>query len=142
MEVVTDNIYDQGWDDPYVPRTHEGLLKWKYADLNSVDFLFEVIFFNLLHMLLNISYSNYHLATSSLLLMHPTNIYLFVFDRLMMNVSFFFFMNVEKRKSWKGLLLHSKVRKIFLFHYTCPTYSVFVSCLNIYNVCLEYQGYI
>ncbi|PNY06317.1 mRNA-capping enzyme, partial [Trifolium pratense] len=31
-----------GWDDPYVPRTHEGLLKWKYANLNSVDFLFEV----------------------------------------------------------------------------------------------------
>lgn len=32
----------QGWDDPYVPRTHEGLLKWKYANMNSVDFLFEV----------------------------------------------------------------------------------------------------
>lgn len=32
----------QGWDDPYVPRTHEGLLKWKYASMNSVDFLFEV----------------------------------------------------------------------------------------------------
>ncbi|KAJ1389627.1 Nucleic acid-binding, OB-fold [Sesbania bispinosa] len=31
-----------GWDDPYIPRTHEGLLKWKYADLNSVDFLFEI----------------------------------------------------------------------------------------------------
>lgn len=42
MEVVTDNIYNQGWDDPYIPRTHEGLLKWKYADLNSVDFLFEI----------------------------------------------------------------------------------------------------
>lgn len=34
----------QGWDDPYVPRTHEGLLKWKYANMNSVDFLFEVAF--------------------------------------------------------------------------------------------------
>lgn len=33
----------QGWDDPYVPRTHEGLLKWKYAEMNSVDFLFEVV---------------------------------------------------------------------------------------------------
>ena len=32
----------QGWDDPYVPRTHEGLLKWKYPEMNSVDFLFEV----------------------------------------------------------------------------------------------------
>ncbi|KAG1330825.1 hypothetical protein COCNU_02G007930 [Cocos nucifera] len=32
----------KGWDDPYVPRTHEGLLKWKYPELNSVDFLFEV----------------------------------------------------------------------------------------------------
>ncbi|KAI7728393.1 hypothetical protein M8C21_026809 [Ambrosia artemisiifolia] len=31
-----------GWDDPYVPRTHEGLLKWKYASMNSVDFLFEM----------------------------------------------------------------------------------------------------
>lgn len=43
MNIVTDNITCQGWDDPYVPRTHEGLLKWKYAYLNSVDFLFEVI---------------------------------------------------------------------------------------------------
>jgi mRNA-capping enzyme len=32
----------QGWDAPYVPRTHEGLLKWKYASMNSVDFLFEI----------------------------------------------------------------------------------------------------
>ncbi|XP_044461275.1 mRNA-capping enzyme isoform X2 [Mangifera indica] len=37
-----DGLIFQGWDDPYVPRTHEGLLKWKYAILNSVDFLFEV----------------------------------------------------------------------------------------------------
>ncbi|KAE9611024.1 hypothetical protein Lal_00015809 [Lupinus albus] len=37
-----DGLIFQGWDDPYVPRTHEGLLKWKYAELNSVDFLFEV----------------------------------------------------------------------------------------------------
>jgi len=36
-------MYNQGWDDPYIPRTHEGLLKWKYAELNSVDFLFEVV---------------------------------------------------------------------------------------------------
>lgn len=33
----------QGWDDPYVPRTHEGLLKWKYPEMNSVDFHFEVV---------------------------------------------------------------------------------------------------
>ncbi|AQK49449.1 mRNA capping enzyme family protein [Zea mays] len=32
-----------GWDDPYVTRTHEGLLKWKYPEMNSVDFLFEVM---------------------------------------------------------------------------------------------------
>lgn len=37
------NINFQGWDDPYVPRTHEGLLKWKYRHMNSVDFLFEVV---------------------------------------------------------------------------------------------------
>ncbi|XP_010256688.1 PREDICTED: mRNA-capping enzyme [Nelumbo nucifera] len=39
---AADGLIFQGWDDPYVPRTHEGLLKWKYADMNSVDFLFEV----------------------------------------------------------------------------------------------------
>ncbi|RDY14204.1 mRNA-capping enzyme, partial [Mucuna pruriens] len=38
-----DGLIFQGWDDPYIPRTHEGLLKWKYAYLNSVDFLFEVV---------------------------------------------------------------------------------------------------
>lgn len=38
-----DGLIFQGWDDPYVPRTHEGLLKWKYAALNSVDFLFEIV---------------------------------------------------------------------------------------------------
>ncbi|EPS57307.1 hypothetical protein M569_17512, partial [Genlisea aurea] len=38
-----DGLIFQGWDDPYVPRTHEGLLKWKYAQLNTVDFLFEVV---------------------------------------------------------------------------------------------------
>lgn len=43
IKFLTDYIIYQGWDDPYVPRTHEGLLKWKYANLNSVDFLFEVI---------------------------------------------------------------------------------------------------
>ncbi|XP_049378594.1 mRNA-capping enzyme subunit alpha-like [Solanum stenotomum] len=39
-----DGLIFQGWDDPYVPRTHEGLLKWKYPEMNSVDFLFEVAF--------------------------------------------------------------------------------------------------
>lgn len=38
----SDGLIFQGWDDPYVPRTHKGLLKWKYADMNSVDFLFEM----------------------------------------------------------------------------------------------------
>ncbi|OWM90230.1 hypothetical protein CDL15_Pgr006551 [Punica granatum] len=38
-----DGLIFQGWDDPYVPRTHEGLLKWKYPEMNSVDFLFEVM---------------------------------------------------------------------------------------------------
>jgi mRNA-capping enzyme len=36
-----DGLIFQGWDDPYVPRTHEGLLKWKYPEMNSVDFLYE-----------------------------------------------------------------------------------------------------
>ncbi|XP_058738029.1 uncharacterized protein LOC131610167 isoform X3 [Vicia villosa] len=38
----SDGLVFQGWDDPYVPRTHEGLLKWKYPEMNSVDFHFEV----------------------------------------------------------------------------------------------------
>ncbi|CAM8936432.1 unnamed protein product [Rhodiola kirilowii] len=37
-----DGLIFQGWDDPYVPKTHEGLLKWKYPSMNSVDFLFEM----------------------------------------------------------------------------------------------------
>ncbi|KAM7463992.1 hypothetical protein LguiA_032113 [Lonicera macranthoides] len=40
---AADGLVFQGWDDPYVPRTHEGLLKWKYPEMNSVDFLFEVV---------------------------------------------------------------------------------------------------
>ncbi|OAY80771.1 mRNA-capping enzyme [Ananas comosus] len=39
---AADGLIFQGWDDPYVCRTHEGLLKWKYPDMNSVDFLFEM----------------------------------------------------------------------------------------------------
>ncbi|KAK3023090.1 hypothetical protein RJ639_043105, partial [Escallonia herrerae] len=39
---AADGLIFQGWDDPYVPRTHEGLLKWKYPEMNSVDYLFEV----------------------------------------------------------------------------------------------------
>eukprot|EP00850_Spirogloea_muscicola_P006265 SM000029S10560 [mRNA] locus=s29:803350:809670:+ [translate_table: standard] len=38
----SDGLIFQGWDDPYVARTHEGLLKWKYAHMNSVDFLLKV----------------------------------------------------------------------------------------------------
>ncbi|PON42324.1 mRNA capping enzyme, bifunctional [Parasponia andersonii] len=38
----SDGVIFQGWDDPYVPRTHHGLLKWKYPEMNSVDFLFEI----------------------------------------------------------------------------------------------------
>lgn len=41
--LVTHIVVFQGWDDTYVTRTHEGLLKWKYAQMNSVDFLFEVV---------------------------------------------------------------------------------------------------
>ncbi|KAL5999528.1 hypothetical protein ACLOJK_037813 [Asimina triloba] len=40
---AADGLIFQGWDDPYVPKTHEGLLKWKYAEMNSVDFLFEFV---------------------------------------------------------------------------------------------------
>ncbi|KAJ3680974.1 hypothetical protein LUZ60_015463 [Juncus effusus] len=38
----SDGLIFQGWDDPYVCRTHEGLLKWKYPEMNLVDFLFEI----------------------------------------------------------------------------------------------------
>ncbi|XP_062200440.1 uncharacterized protein LOC133903094 [Phragmites australis] len=37
-----DGLIFQDWDDPYVTRTHEGLLKWKYPGMNSVDFLLEL----------------------------------------------------------------------------------------------------
>ncbi|KAL1194070.1 hypothetical protein V5N11_004115 [Cardamine amara subsp. amara] len=37
-----DGLIFQGWDDPYVPKTNEGLLKWKYAEMNSLDFIFEM----------------------------------------------------------------------------------------------------
>ncbi|CAL5351372.1 hypothetical protein CsSME_00038696 [Camellia sinensis var. sinensis] len=40
---AADGLIFQGWDDPYIPRTHEGLLKWKYPEMNSVDFLFEMV---------------------------------------------------------------------------------------------------
>ncbi|CAL5353817.1 unnamed protein product [Camellia sinensis] len=40
---AADGLIFQGWDDPYVPRTHEGLLKWKYPEMNSVDFLYEFV---------------------------------------------------------------------------------------------------
>lgn len=39
---AADGLIFQGWDD-HVPRTHEGLLKWKYPEMNSVDFLFEMV---------------------------------------------------------------------------------------------------
>ncbi|CAN0909966.1 mRNA-capping enzyme [Linum grandiflorum] len=38
----SDGLIFQGWDQPYVPDANKYLLKWKYADMNSVDFLFEV----------------------------------------------------------------------------------------------------
>ncbi|MCO5554041.1 hypothetical protein L7F22_007567 [Adiantum nelumboides] len=37
-----DGLIFQGWDDPYLARTNESLLKWKYAHMNSVDFKFQV----------------------------------------------------------------------------------------------------
>ncbi|KAL8224881.1 hypothetical protein R6Q57_017438 [Mikania cordata] len=40
---ASDGLIFQGWDDPYVPHTHEGLLKWKFPEMNSVDFLLEVL---------------------------------------------------------------------------------------------------
>ncbi|KAL9271479.1 mRNA-capping enzyme-like protein [Drosera capensis] len=38
----SDGLVFQGWDDPYVARTHQGLLKWKYPHMNSVDSLFKI----------------------------------------------------------------------------------------------------
>ncbi|KAF5953667.1 hypothetical protein HYC85_006523 [Camellia sinensis] len=43
MYLGQDKSLKKGWDDPYIPRTHEGLLKWKYPEMNSVDFLFEMV---------------------------------------------------------------------------------------------------
>ena len=37
-----DGLIFQGRDDLHIPCTREGLLKWKYAEMNSVDFLFEM----------------------------------------------------------------------------------------------------
>ncbi|KAI5065958.1 hypothetical protein GOP47_0018582 [Adiantum capillus-veneris] len=37
-----DGLIFQGWDDPYLARTNESLLKWKYAHMNSVDFKFQI----------------------------------------------------------------------------------------------------
>lgn len=38
----SDGLIFQGWDDPYVARTNNFLLKWKYAHMNTVDFKFLV----------------------------------------------------------------------------------------------------
>ena len=37
-----DGLIFQGRDDLYIPCTRGGLLKWKYAEMNSVDFLIEM----------------------------------------------------------------------------------------------------
>ena len=108
-------MYNQGWDDPYIPRTHEGLLKWKYAELNSVDFLFEVVL------------STYYISCWIMSLAPITKWSLIVccwcsqlisscVDRLITIVSCFFCMNVEKRNSWKGTGLHLKVSKTLLLY--------------------------
>lgn len=38
----TDGLIFQGWDDPYVSGRCDVLLKWKYPEMNSVDFLFDI----------------------------------------------------------------------------------------------------
>ncbi|GJR61524.1 mRNA-capping enzyme-like protein isoform X2 [Tanacetum coccineum] len=38
---ASDGLIFQPWDDPYVALTDKRLLKWKYPEMNSVDFLFE-----------------------------------------------------------------------------------------------------
>ncbi|XWS17090.1 hypothetical protein CRYUN_Cryun33cG0038000 [Craigia yunnanensis] len=42
LSYEADGLNFQGRDDPYIPCTREGLLKWKYAEMNSADFLFEM----------------------------------------------------------------------------------------------------
>ncbi|XP_055813289.1 uncharacterized protein LOC129882838 isoform X2 [Solanum dulcamara] len=37
-----DGLIFQAWNATYVPREHDGRLKWKYPGTNTVDFLFEV----------------------------------------------------------------------------------------------------
>ncbi|GJU64853.1 mRNA-capping enzyme-like protein isoform X2 [Tanacetum coccineum] len=39
---ASDGLIFQGWDDRYVSLTHKRLLKWKYPEMNSVDFLLEL----------------------------------------------------------------------------------------------------
>ncbi|KAF6150743.1 hypothetical protein GIB67_020826 [Kingdonia uniflora] len=38
-----DGLIFQGWNDEYVTRTDESLLKWKFPEMNSVDFRFKVL---------------------------------------------------------------------------------------------------
>jgi hypothetical protein len=42
----SDGLILQPHDDPYIPRTCDDLLKWKFDHLNSVDFKLEVLFVN------------------------------------------------------------------------------------------------
>ncbi|VVB15285.1 unnamed protein product [Arabis nemorensis] len=37
-----DGLILQGWDDPYVPQANYDLLKWKYPEKNTDDFLLEM----------------------------------------------------------------------------------------------------
>lgn len=126
MLLVTDDVTNfQGWDDPYVPRTHEGLLKWKYPEMNSVDFLFEVYYHQLIAynvgILRLVSFPFSLLVSCSLL---SVNFLIFIaLDRLMMIVSHSSLMNEERRNLWKGIWLHSEVSQIRSFSAKRPSNS-------------------
>lgn len=121
----------QGWDDPYVPRTHEGLLKWKYADMNSVDFLFEVLLSPLLCFGLQclslafcVSYK-LKVSSSAVFFLHVSS----CVDRwLVMIILSSFFMNGERKNWWKEIKLNSKVCEFS----SLSCYALFLCIIFLY----------
>ena len=93
--------------------------------MNSVDFLFEVYYHQLIafnvRILRIVSFPFSHLVACGLLLV---NFLIFIaLDRLMMIVSHSSLMNEERRNLWKGIGLHSEVSQIRSFSSKRPSNS-------------------